>query len=120
VEPGRFDSTESAIEKNLPGGGCEKIRPAHDLGDTHGDVIDDHGEFVGRDVVAVPNEEIPEIAQGGFFNEAKIFIPERNGFAIGNTEAPVHTGGLLERLRFAKVSAPLHGEDRLLLMRGEG
>jgi hypothetical protein len=120
VKPRGFDSAESAIEKNLPCGGCKKIRPAHNLGDAHGYVIDHHGEFVGWDVVAIPNEKIPEIAQGGFFDDTEILILERNDFVVGNPEAPVHPAGLVKGLCLFGTGTPLDRKDRFLLMRSEG
>ena len=120
VKPRGFNSAESAIEKNLPSGRCKKIRPTHHLGDAHGYVIDNHGEFVGWDVVAIPNEKIPKIAQGVFFDDTEILILERNDFVVGNPEAPVHTRGLLERVRFTRISSPFHRKDRFILMRSEG
>jgi hypothetical protein len=62
VVPGRGCQGESAGEQDLAGGGLEQVGAADDFGNAHGGVIHDHGELVGRHVVATPDEKVAKVA----------------------------------------------------------
>ena len=80
---------ESAINKYLPGSGCQKILSANDLGDTHSEIVHDHGQFVGWNVVPIPNEEISKIPQRHTADTAAIPVDELDLLSIGNAKSPV-------------------------------
>jgi hypothetical protein len=54
----------------------------------HGGIIHNHRELIGRHVIVPPHDEITEIFARDKVLLAVVAIDERNGFAIGNAEAP--------------------------------
>ena len=56
----RRGRSERPVEQELADGRGEKIIAAHDLGDLHGDVVDDRGELVGGYAVRPPHDEIAD------------------------------------------------------------
>ncbi len=120
METGGRNGSKGAVEQDLAGGGGEEVGAADDFGDAHGDVVHDHGEFVGGDVVSVPDEEVAEVAASGFFDAAEVSILESDRFTVGDAEAPVHSGGERVFKGLGGVRAPFGREDGFLLVRGEG
>ena len=55
VEPLGWLRAEGLMQEDLAGGGGEEIGASDDFGDSGEDVVHHNREFVGRDVVAVPN-----------------------------------------------------------------
>jgi len=55
---------ERAGQQDLAGGGSQQVSATDHFGDTHGGVIRHDRELVGRDIVAPPDHEIPEILAG--------------------------------------------------------
>jgi len=117
VEPAGRGLSEGLVEQDLAGGGCEEVGPADDLGDEG--IIHDDGEFVGRDVVAVPHDEIAEIAQTGFFHGPEISVLKCDPPVIGNTEPPVDARGEFVGQRLRGITSPFGREDGFFLVRGE-
>ena len=87
---------KSAINKHLPSSGCQKILPANDLGDTHSEIVHDHGQFVGWNVVPIPNEEISKIPQRHKVDTAAIPVDELDLLSIRNAKSPVSAFRRLE------------------------
>ncbi len=92
VVPGGWPKFERAIEQKLAGGGFEQVGSADDFGDAHSGIVDDAGELVGGHAVATPDEEVAEVVSGEELLRAEVLIVERDGFAVGNAEAPVNGG----------------------------
>lgn len=78
------------VEEDLAGGGTEEIGPAHHFGDLHGVVIDHDGELVGRGIILAPDHEVTEVFSGDELLCSLASVLERDGFAVGNAEAPVY------------------------------
>ena len=60
VPLGRLGS-QCAIEKDLAGGRPKQVGSADNFGDTHRNVVNHAGKLVGGDVIATPDQEVPEI-----------------------------------------------------------
>ena len=61
-------------------------------------VVSDDGEFVGREAVLPPDEEVAEVTSGDERLRALERIDEGDGLAVGYAEAPVG------RARFASLA----------------
>ena len=57
-------------------------------------VISDDGEFVGREAVLAPNQEVAEVAASDESLRALELILEPDDLAIRDAETPVHAVGL--------------------------
>ena len=66
VEKRGFNQAKSAVQQELAASAREKIRTAHDFGDSHVADIDRAGELVAGQVVFSPDEEVAEILPGDF------------------------------------------------------
>jgi hypothetical protein len=53
-------------------------------------VVRDASELVGREIIVTPNDEIAEVTSGGERLRAESEVMEADGFAVRNTEAPIH------------------------------
>jgi hypothetical protein len=93
MKPQRRGGAEGPVEEDLAGGGGEQVGSPHDFGDSKEGIVHHHREFIGWDVITVPNEKIPKVDAGVFFHRPEISIRKRNGFAIRHTETPVQTCG---------------------------
>ena len=97
VVVGGGDVAEGADEEELPKGGADEIGAADDFGDAELGVVDGAGELVTGGVVFAPDEEVAEVATGDGALRAEVGVMERNGFAVGDAEAPVHGDDGAER-----------------------
>ena len=118
MRPGRGLPAEGTIEQQLTGGREEEVGPADDFGDAHGMVVGDDGEFVGREAVLPPDEEITEVATGDEGLRALERIDERDGLAIRDAEAPVRLAGFAGLASGAERSAQGGRKDRLSIILG--
>lgn len=94
---------QSAVEEELTGGADEQVRAANDFSDTHIDVVHYAGQLIGGDIVIAPDHKIAEVLAGNELLRAEMGVGERDGFAIGNTEAPAEF--TICDLRFAQFPA---------------
>ena len=70
VEPLGLLRVEGLMQEDLAGGGGEEIGAPDDFGDSGEDVVHHNREFVGRDVVTVPNQKIAKVSASEFFDGA--------------------------------------------------
>ena len=89
----RSGQTHRAIKQELPGSGDEQIRAAHDFADSHGRVVHDGGELIGRNVVMPPDNEIPKVLSSDECLPSQISILEGDAFSIRNPETPTAMSG---------------------------
>lgn len=120
VEPFGRLRAEGLMQEDLAGGGGEEIGAPDDLRDSGKDVVDYNREFVGRDVVAVPNQKIAEVPAGEFFDGAEISIPKGNGLPVWHTKPPIQAGWGGEGFCLRRIVSPMAWENRFLGMWGEG
>ena len=78
--------SERAVEKDLPRGGQQQVRAAHDFGDLHGGIVHDDRELICGNVVLPPDDKIAKVFSGDELLRAEMAVGERNSFAIRNTE----------------------------------
>ncbi len=93
VEGGRGGS-EGFVDEDLSGGRKEEVLAADDFRDAHRDVVDDHGKFVGGDVVAIPDEEVAEVGAGSESRGAEALVGEGDPAVIRDAEAPIRAARL--------------------------
>ena len=90
IKPRRLQ-LQRAIKQQLPESGSQQVGAAHHLGDSHGSVIDNNSQLVGRDVVFAPDHKVTEIHTrcGNLF--ARTSIDELQHLAFRHPETPSHT-----------------------------
>jgi hypothetical protein len=81
-------------------------------------VVGDDGEFVGREAVLAPHEEVAEVTSGDERLRALERIDERDGLAVGDAEAPVGRAGFTGVPAGAQGRAEAGREDRLGVVLG--
>lgn len=104
---------QRAVKQQLPRRAHQQIRASHDLGDLHHRVVHDAGQLIRRNFIPVPpgpDHKVAEILARHKCLRAEMPVPERNRFAIGNTEAPGEVGGRVGALRRPDAAArrPYH------------
>lgn len=77
---------ERPVEQNLPRGGEEQIRAAHDFADLHRGIVHDDGELIGGNPIVPPHDEIAEIFSRYKLLWAEMAVNEGDGFAVGNAK----------------------------------
>jgi hypothetical protein len=105
-----------AINKYLPGSGRQKILPSNDFCDPHGEIVHDHRQFVGRNVLPIPNEKISKISQSHTSNTAAIPIDKLDLLSIRNAKSPVPPLWRLEFHSSLNRRAPFDRKYRTLSM----
>ena|SRR6476659_1168997 len=87
-EGGRL-SVERSIDQDLPRCRGEKVRSADNFGDTHRQIIDDHGKLVGGYVISIPDKKIAEVARGCPGDCPAVTVLKRDQCSIRHTKSPV-------------------------------
>ena len=90
----RHRQPERPKQKNLPRSRLQQIRPAHDFGDAHRGIVNDHSQLVGGHIVAPPNNKIPKIAPRDKPLRSEMQIVKTNLLAIRHAKPPIHTARL--------------------------
>ena len=62
--------------------------------DSHFRVVGDAGQLVAWNSIATPDDKVSEIDTGHIALWTETEIVELDGFAIGHTKAPIHSGGV--------------------------
>src|SRR5207248_1317058 len=88
VEAG-WVQAEGAINQNLASGRAQQILPANHFGYSHGSVIDDNSELIGREIVVAPDHKIAEVLASNEPLQAKAGVHELDRLAIRHAKAPV-------------------------------
>ena len=65
------------LEGDLPSSALEKVRPAHDVGDSLQGIIHDDRELVGKDAVPAPHDDISQLAHGKRYRSLEAIIEDR-------------------------------------------
>lgn len=91
-EGGRL-SVERSIDQDLPRCRGEKVRSADNFGDTHRQIIDDHGKLVGGYVISIPDKKIAEVPRGCPGDGSVVAVLKRDRFFVRNTKSPVGAPG---------------------------
>ncbi len=99
VRPGGRYPAERAIEQELTGRREQQIGTADDFSDAHDMIVGDDREFVGREAVLTPDQEIAEVTSGDERLRSLKRVDEGDGRAIWHAEAPVR------RARFAGLAS---------------
>src|SRR5262249_20327237 len=107
--------SKSAKQKNLARRAFQEVGAAHDFGDAHGSVVNNHCELVRGDVIAAPDKEVGEVMAGGELLPAAIAIREGDGFTIRNLKAPAHTRGRVPIPGVADPAAAGAGIAKLII-----
>ena len=86
----------------------------------HGSIVHHHREFIGRDPILAPDEEIAKIAEAfnGAGSEAQIVKFE--GAVIRDTETPVVGAGVIQFFSGSRRRAPMLGVKGFVLILGMG
>jgi hypothetical protein len=69
--------------------GLQQVRSSHDFCDLHERVIHGYRKLIRRDIIAPPDDEIPEVTAGNKRLFPKILILEFDRLAIRNAKTPV-------------------------------
>src|ERR1043166_7183064 len=85
--------SQSADEQQLSCGALEQVCAADDFSDLHRGIVDNHGELIGGDIVATPEQEVGKVAPGDELLPPEITVFERNNFALRDFQAPAHACG---------------------------
>ena len=120
VEPLRRLRAEGMMQEDLAGGGGEEIGAPDDLRYSSENVVHHNREFVGRDVVAVPNQKIAKVSAGEFFDSTEISIPKGNRLPVRHAKPPIQAGRGGEGFCFLRIASPMTRVNWFFAMRGEG
>ena len=121
MRPARRGPAQGAVDQELTRGREQQVGAAYHLGDTHRLVVGDHGQFVRREAIAPPDQEVAEVAPRDERLRAAQGIGERDRLAVGHAKAPVLGAGLAGLATLAEGWTEGGREDRfgvILRMRG--
>lgn len=112
---------EGAENEQLAKGAFHEVGPADDFGDPEIGVVHGAGELVAGHAVFAPDEKVAEVAAGGSGLGTEGVVVKREGFAVGDAEAPVDGERVGERReRGVGGRAELGRVDRFIIGCGRG
>src|SRR5262245_2929321 len=85
----RRSQIQGLVKQELAGGGSEQIFTADNFGDGHGSIVHNYREWIGRQTVVTPNDEITKVLAGDEIVRPRAIINKRDGFAIRDLKAPI-------------------------------
>src|SRR5215469_1134054 len=91
----RHRKPEGTIEQDLPRRRLEQIRSADNLRDSHGGVVDNHGQLIGRHIIPAPDNKIPEVLPSNDPLRPKMQIGKPDLFPARHKKPPIDPGRLL-------------------------
>ena len=94
---GRDRKSQRPKKKNLSRRRLQQVRSADNLSDPHGSIVHHNRQLVGWNIIASPNNEVPEIPASDHPLWAKMQIRKTDLLTIAHAKSPVHPRRLSPR-----------------------